>query len=364
MNFVKMRKKISWMIIMVLLFLGAVVLAGCSSAQPEKTSDAGKNAAEQKSGAEEKKDAEPKSNGGDKIVLRFGHNAVIDSPEHRGVEAFQKKLAELSGGKMEVQIYPNQQLGQMREQAEMVTMGSLEMTLQPTSVLSNFDNKLEVLDIPFLFTDPTQMFKALDGPAGAKLLASLEQAGMVGLNFQIAGMKQITANKVIKSPDDLKGLKMRTIPAPVIVKTYETLKANPTPIDYSELYNALQQKVVDGQENPPLAIEQQKFFEVQKALTVTNHGAFFYIPVASKKWFDKLPSDLQQNVRDAMAYASEIERKEVIDKEAAAIKRLGEKMEVYTPAAPEHEAFQKATEPVVEFVKGRVGAEIVDSFLK
>jgi len=188
---------------------------------------------------------------------------------------------------------------------------------------------------------------------------------MVALGVEMLDFKQMTANFPIKGPDALKGKKMRVMPAPILIETYKAFGANPTPIEYGELYNALQQKVVDGQENALQTYVMLKFWEVQKYVTMTNHSPFLYVTVANKKWFEGLPADIQQNVRDAALYASKYEWDDVkknAESWMETIKQNG--MEVYYPTEEEIAAFKEAAKPVIDFVAGRVGKDVVDEYLK
>ncbi|HHY91886.1 MAG TPA: TRAP transporter substrate-binding protein [Firmicutes bacterium] len=294
------------------------------------------------------------------IKIRLGHNQDTNSPQHHGAEAFKEKVAELSHGRLQVTIYPNMQLGQMREQAEQVQNGTLEMTEQPASVLSNFAPALEAYDLPFLFANTKALHSVVTGPVGQALLKKLEEKGLVGLGYETGGLKHITANFPVHTPADLKGKKMRVMPAPILIETYKALGANPTPVEYGELYNALQQGVVDGQENPLQTVVMLKLYEVQKNLTLTGNGPMLYLTVANKKWFDALPADLQQNIRDAMAYADGIVWDEIIQGEKAYLKEIqAHGMQVYVPSAGDLAAFRAATQPVVAFVAKRVGQDIV-----
>jgi len=300
----------------------------------------------------------------DVYQVKFGHNQDTNSPQHRGVEAFKQKVEELSGGKVKVIIYPNMQLGQMREQAEQCSNGTIEMTQQPMSVLSNFNQALEVYDIPFAFASLEAMEEVVFGPAGAKVHKGLEEKGMVALGVEMLDFKNMTANFPIKGPEGLKGKKIRVMPAPILIETYKAFGANPTPIEYGELYNALQQKVVDGQENALQTYVMLKFWEVQDWVTMTEHSPFLYLTVANKKWLESLPEDIQKNIKEAALFASKSEWEDVRKNAASWMETIKENgMQVYYPTDEELVAFKAAAKPVIDFVASRVGQEIVDDFL-
>jgi len=296
--------------------------------------------------------------------IKFGHNQDTNSPQHRGVEAFKQKVEELSNGRVQVTIYPNMQLGQMREQAEQCASGTLEMTQQPTSVLSNFNQALEVYDIPFAFDSMEAMEEIVFGPMGEKIHKGLEDTNMVALGVETLGFKNITANFPIKGPDSLKGKKIRVMPAPILIETYEAFGANPTPIEYGELYNALQQGVVDGQENAVQTYVMLKFWEVQDWATMTDHAPFLYITVANKQWLESLPPDIQENIREAALYASKAEWEEVRQSTVEWMQTIQDNgMQVYYPTEEEIAAFKAASQRVVDFVASRVGQDLVDEFM-
>ena len=341
------------LIVVCLVAVLVLALAGCSKPDPTPAP-----APDSKSDPAPAKEAKT-------YKIKFGHNQDTNSPQHRGVEAFKQKVEELSNGQVQVTIFPNMQLGQMREQAEQAANGTIEMTQQPTSVLSNFNQALEVYDIPFLFKDMDAAQEVMFGPAAAKINKGLEEKGMVALGMETGGLKQMTANVPIKGPAALKGMKFRVMPAPILIETYKAFGANPTPIEYGEMYNALQQKVVDGQENGFQTLVMLKLWEVQKVATVTNHAPFLYITVANKTWFEGLPAEIQKNVREAALFASKSEWEEMKTNSDKWLEELKQnKMEIYVPSEQELAAFQAASKPVVEFVSGRVGADMVTELQK
>ena len=252
------------------------------------------------------------------ITVRFSHNQPEDSAEHIGALAFKEKIEELSGGQFNVQIFPALQLGSMREQVEAVQMGSNQLTLQPVAVMTSFVDELQVVDFPFLWPSSEKMWSVLDSTPGELLLDSCDSKGMTGLGFWGSGFKKITTNgKEVRVPSDLKGVKMRVMPSPLLIEQYKAWGANPVPIEYAELYNALQQGIVDGQENPIATIALNKFYEVQDTLILSNHGYLAYVCVANKKWFNSLSAEQQEMVKQAEIYAHDIQRKELASREEA-----------------------------------------------
>lgn len=228
-----------------------------------------------------------------KYVVKFAHDYTTNSPYHEAAVEFKRILEEKTNGRMVVEIYPAQQLGSAREMIEGMQMGTIEMVWTPTAKFAGFDQKLTLLDLPYLFPNEDIMWEALEGEIGQELINGLEKIGLKGISFNAEGYKQFTANKPIESMADFKGMKIRTMEAPVIMDMFKSWGANPVPIDFAEVYNSLQQNVVEGQENPIISNHDMKFYEVQKWITDAEHAYLTYFLSASNKWFTSLPEDLQ-----------------------------------------------------------------------
>ncbi len=251
-----------------------------------------------------------------KMTIRLSHNQPVGSPEDIGAEKFKELIEAGSGGNMKVQIFPSMQMGSMREQTEATQMGTIDITIQPVSVLTPFVDELKIIDFPFLWPSSEVLYRVMDGPVGKNFYSFTEPKGMVTLGLWASGFKQFTTRgHDIKLPDDFKGLKMRVMPSPLLIAQYKTWGANPIPIEYSELYNALQQRVVDGQENPIQTIAMNKLYEVQDRLIVSNHGFLAYLFVVNKSWFDSLSDDAKQLVVDSEAQARGLQRKAQAERE-------------------------------------------------
>jgi tripartite ATP-independent transporter DctP family solute receptor len=197
-------------------------------------------------------------------------------------------------GKVTVAVYPNSQLGGERESVEQCKNGSLEMATASAGPLTTFNNKFMVFDIPFAFDSYEMAWLVLDGPMGQKFLDSCEDVGLKGLTYMENGFRHVTNNvKPINTLEDLKGLKIRTMEAPMHMENFKNLNANPTPVPWTDLYLTLQQKMVDGQENPLANLWELKLYEVQKYASLTGH---IYDPmplVANLKWFNSLSPEIQ-----------------------------------------------------------------------
>jgi tripartite ATP-independent transporter DctP family solute receptor len=271
-------------------------------------------------------------------------------------------IEEKSGGRIAVELYPNGQLGGDRELSESVQMGTLEMALPATSALAGFDKRFQVLDLPFLFTTREAAFEALDGALGAKLNSLLPERGFVGLGYIENGFRHITNNrKPITQPADLDGLKLRTMENAMHIAFFRRLGATPTPMSFGELYTALQQGTVDGQENPYTLIFESKFFEVQKYASATGHVFSLVILLGSQRFLDSLPADLRQVVIDAAAAFVKEHRRVMPDVEVENTRLLTENGMVINELTPEQKkVFVEATAPVYEQFEADLTEEIME----
>ena len=287
--------------------------------------------------------------------IKFGHDQPEKSPHHDGAVYFKKLIEEGSNGEIAVKIYPTQLLGTGVQMSEMVQAGALEVLAIPTSNMQVLQPALQVLDLPFLFPNREVLGSQLDGALGDALYKPMLAKNIVGLSWFYSGFKQFTGNFPIHRPEDFKGHKMRVMPAPVIREQFKALGASPVPIDFQELYSALQQGVVDGQENPLTSIVSMKFYEVQKYLTLSNHAFLGYVLVASKSFNDSLPAKYQKLLRDSARKAALYERNLIQEREKGfleTIKKAG--VTVIELKPEEKQAFQKAVEPVYDWFNKNV----------
>ncbi len=287
--------------------------------------------------------------------IKFGHDQPEKSPHHDGALHFKKLIEEGSNGEIAVKIYPTQLLGTGVQMSEMVQAGALEVLAIPTSNMQVLQPALQVLDLPFLFSNKESLGKQLDGQLGDALYKPLLSKNIVGLSWFYSGFKQFTSNFPIHRPEDFKGHKIRVMPAPVIREQFRALGASPVPIDFQELYSALQQGVVDGQENPLTSIVSMKFYEVQKYMTLSNHAFLGYVLVASKSFNDSLPPKYQKLLRESARKAALYERNLVFEREKGFLEKIKKaKVNVIELTPQERQAFQKAVEPVYDWFNKNV----------
>jgi C4-dicarboxylate-binding protein DctP len=301
------------------------------------------------------------------IVIKFSHVVAVDTPKGKAAEFFAKKAAELTKGKAKVEVYANSALYKDKEEMEALQLGAVQM-LAPS--LAKFGplgvKEFEAFDFPYIFDDTADLHKITQGPIGASLLAKLEPKGIKGLAFWDNGFKSFSANTPIKTPADLKGKKLRIQSSKVLEEQIRSVGGLPQVMAFSEVYQALQTGVVDGTENPISNLYTQKMHEVQKHLTLTNHGYLGYAVIVNKKFWDGLPADvrgqLEAAMKEATAYANKIAQEEN-DSSLEGVKKSG-KTTVYVPTKDERLAFKKAMAPVHTKMADRVGKDLLQSIYK
>src|SRR5512132_3636968 len=279
------------------------------------------------------------------VVIKFSHVVAVDTPKGKGAEQFKKLAEERTKGRVKVEVYPNSSLYKDGEEMEALQLGSVQM-LAPS--LAKFGplgvREFEVFDLPYMFDDYAQLHQVAEGPVGKALSKKLESKGIVGLAYWDNGFKVMSANKPLRAPEDMRGLKMRIQSSKVLESEMRTLGAIPQVMAFSEVYQAMQTGVVDGSENTPSNMYTQKHHEVQKYTAVTNHGYIGYAVIVNKKFWDGLPGDvkpaLEGAMRDATKYANEIAQKEN-DDALEAIRKSG-RSEVTTLSPSERAAWKKA----------------------
>ena len=301
------------------------------------------------------------------IIIKFSHVVASDTPKGKAAEKFKELAEKYTDGKVKVEVYPNSTLYKDKEELEALQLGAVQMLAPGNSKFGPIGvREFEVFDLPYILPDLATLRKVTDGPLGARLLKLLEPKGMTGLAYWDNGFKQMSANKKLVAPSDYKGLKFRIQSSKVIEAQFRTLGAIPQVMAFSEVYQALQTGVVDGQENTWSNIYTQKMHEVQKYATVTNHGYIGYVVVANKKFWEGLPPDIRAACEKAMKEATEFgngqSAKENEDA-LADIKKSG-KTEILTLTAEQDAAMRKAMMPVYKEVASRVGQPLIDEFLK
>jgi C4-dicarboxylate-binding protein DctP len=300
-------------------------------------------------------------------VIKFSHVVAADTPKGKASEFFAKKAAELTKGKVKVEVYANSALYKDKEEIEALQIGAVQM-LAPS--LAKFGplgvKEFEAFDLPFIFDDRDDLHKITQGAVGASLLAKLEPKGIKGLAYWDNGFKSFSANTPLKNVADFKGKKFRIQSSKVLEEEIRSIGGIAQVMAFSEVYQALQTGVVDGTENPLSNFYTQKMHEVQKHLSLTNHGYLGYAVIVNKKFWDGLPADvraqLEQAMKEATVYANKIAQEEN-DSALAGVKKSG-KTTVYVPTPEERLALKKAMAPVHIKMADRVGKETLQTIYK
>ncbi len=303
------------------------------------------------------------ASGRDPIVLKFSHVVAVDTPKGQAAEFFRKRAEELTAGRVKVEVYPDSTLYKDKEEIEALLLGAVQM-LAPS--LSKFGplgvNEFEVFDLPFIFDDYDDLRKVTEGPVGRKLLEKLEPRGIRGLAFWDNGFKSFSANRPLHAPADYRGLKMRVQSSQVLEAEIRALGALPQVTAFSDVYQALRAGVVDGTENPVSNLYTQKMNEVQKHLSLTQHGYLGYAVIVNKKFWDGLPADvrrkLEQAMRESTAYANRIAM-EKNGEDLAKVRAAGT-TQVYTPTEQERLALKRALVPVHAQLQSRIGKKLIE----
>lgn len=347
-----MKKIVSLFMIVLMI----VVFVGCGKGNETKTDNS--DTTKKDTSQTDKKD---KSNE-KATVIRIAYTLSPESHYHKGLEKFKELVEEKTNNKIDVQLFHSAQLGSERDAIEGVSMGTLEATLSSTGPLANFSKKFMLFDLPFIIQDRTTAFEALDGQLGSDMLSSLDSKGIRGLGFWENGFRMLTnSNRPVNSPEDVKGLKIRLMENPVHMETFKALGAQPVPMPFGELFTALQQKTVDGQENPLVIIDTSKFYEVQNNLAITGH---FYSPAVfmiNKDFFNGLTPELQDAINEAESEARTWQRDYCIDLEEKLVETLKSKgMEI---TYPDKKAFQEATQSVYDKFKDEIGEDLINQLL-
>jgi tripartite ATP-independent transporter DctP family solute receptor len=297
-------------------------------------------------------------------VLKVSNGVNEQHPSYLAGKKFGEILNAKLPGKYDVQVYANAQLGDDVRATEGVRMGTLEMVCTSASPLTGLVPEFNVFDLPFIVTSEKAADAIYDGPVGAKLGAALEPKGIKLLAYYENGFRQLTNSvRAVQAPADLKGLKIRTMQNPIHLEAFRAMGANPTPMPFSEVFTALQQKTIDGQENPIPTIWLSKFYEVQKYVSLTGHVYGPHIMLINKKLFDSFPAEDQKIIaaaaQESAIYQRSINRKMNSDF-VAELKKAGVTVVDLTPE--QKKAFQDAVAPVYANWEPKIGKALMDEF--
>ncbi len=282
-------------------------------------------------------------------VLKFSHVVSPNTPKGKAADFFAKRLEELSNGRIDVQVYPNSQLYKDSAVLKALKLNSVQMACPSFSKFTRIVPQMALFDLPFLFRDMDHVHKVQDGEVGKKLKDLVTAKGYVALNYWDNAFKQLTNSKrPLVHPQDAKGLKFRIMSSKVLEEQFKAVGAIPQVMPFSEVYSALQQGVIDGQENTNSNIYTKKFYEVQKYMTISNHGYLGYLVVMSKKFWNSLPKDLQEATIKALKEATEKEREWARELDKSQFEKIAEyakktkKLEIIKLTPEQREEWKKA----------------------
>lgn len=318
-----------------------------------------------KDNAGDKEKAGEKTEGttkGEVKTIRAGIGLNDAHPQYKGLLRFKEIVEEKTNGQIVVETYHSGQLGDDRTMTEALQLGSQEVTIPSTAPLANFVPEYSVFDFPFLFPSEEVADKVLDGEVGQKFLDKLEAQNLVGLAYWENGFRDVTNSKhAVATAADFKGLKLRTMENDLHLEAFRALGANPTPMAFTELFTALQQKTVDGQENPVATIFLQKYYEVQSHVSNTHHIYSPFVFLMSKSFYDGLTEEQQNIVKEAALEAGKYERELNREANAQYLDDLQKEGMTYTEITPEaREEMVKIVQPVLDKYAKQIGEDIVN----
>lgn len=337
-----MKKYLSLILMVVAI---SVFTFGCSKPSTEGSTDASKEESNKS------------------VTLQVGHVEPEDRSTHQALLEFKKEIETESKGSITIEIHPNGALGGDVQLTESVAMGTLDMALPATSVLVTYSPEFGILDMPYLFSNTENAFAAMDGEVGEHFNGMLEEVGIKNLGYSFNGLRSITNSvRPINEPADLKGMKVRVMESPVFIDFFETLGANATPMSFNELFTGLQQGTVEAQENPPSLIYSNKFYEVQKYLSLTEHVNNFLAFIMNKELYDSLSTEQQSIITKAAKNYVALQREMELTDTDKYVKLLGTEggLEVNEVSVENKQKLRDALEPMYEKYRSEFGQELFD----
>jgi len=305
--------------------------------------------------------AAPVAMAADPIVIKFSHVVAENTPKGQGALMFQKKVAERLGDKVKVEVYPSSQLFGDAKEMEALLLGDVHIIAPSLSKFDRYTKQLQVFDLPFMFDDIAAVDRFQSSPEGQALLDSMKSKGLKGLGYWHNGMKQMSANKPLRTPEDAAGLKFRIQASDVLEAQFKALNSNPQKMAFSEVYQGLQTGVVDGQENTWSNIYSQKFHEVQKYITESNHGVIDYLLVTNASFWDGLPDDVRGELEAILAEVTVEVNKLADDINQQARQKIVDsgKSEILQLTKEQKAAWRQAMQPVWKKFEDGIGADLI-----
>jgi C4-dicarboxylate-binding protein DctP len=301
------------------------------------------------------------------IVIKFSHVVANDTPKGKGALKFQELAQKYTNGKVKVEVYPNSTLYKDKEEMDALASGAVQLLAPSTAKFRPIGvPEFEAMDLPFIFDGEEGYYKTVNGPIGKGLLKRLEAKNITGLAYWDNGFHMVSANKPLLMPADFQGLKVRISGSKIADLYFRKLGALPQIMAFSEVYQALQTGVVDGCENTPSNYWTQKFYEVQKHITNSQHAHLQYAVIANAKFWNGLPADVRGQLEKAMTEATDYTNSIAKTENVEALEKIKQsgKTTVHVLTPQQRQAWVTAMKPVYKEAEGRVGKQIVDELLK
>lgn len=305
-------------------------------------------------------------------VMKISHVVSSSTPKGKAADYLEKRIEELTAGKIDVQVFPNSQLYGDGEEMKALVMNNVQLIMPSLSKFTSVAPQMQLFDLPFIFRDKAHLYAVMDGEVGTKLKSFINaKKQMLAFDYWDAGFKQFSSSKqAIINPNDAKGLKFRIQSSKVLEAQFKAVGGNPQVLPFSEVYSALQQGVVDATENPLSNFFTKKFHEVQSSLTLSNHGYLGYLVVMNEQFWNKLPKDIQEKIQIAMKEATELERKETAIEDEKIMKALREyaqntkKLEIFELNTQQKEEWRKIMEGVYPKFYNVIGEDLIKKALE
>jgi len=300
------------------------------------------------------------------IVIKYSHVVADQSPKGQAALKFKELAEKKFPGVVEVQVFPNSQLYGDGKEMEALLLGDVQIIAPSLAKFGKYTKKLQVFDLPFLFDNIQAVDRFQDGPVGQALLNSMTDKGIKGLGYLHNGMKQLSANKPLRTPADAKGLKFRIQSSDVLEAQFKAVGANPQKLAFAEVYQALQSGVVDGTERPWSNTYTKKFHEVQKYIMESDHGVLDYMVVTNAGWWNGLPPNIRKGLNEAMVESIKYGNKIAFDEAANFRQKVidDKKAEVLPMTRAELNQWRKAMAPVWKQFEPEIGRDVIDAALK
>ena len=300
------------------------------------------------------------------IIIKYSHVVADQTPKGQAAIKFKELAEKKFPGKVEVQVFPNSQLFGDGKEMEALILGDVQIIAPSLSKFGKYTKQLQVFDLPFLFDDIAAVDRFQESKEGQAMLTSMKSKGILGLGYLHNGMKELSANKPLGYPADAKGLKFRIQASDVIEAQFKAVGANPQKLAFSEVYQALQTGVVDGQENTWSNIYSKKFHEVQGYIMDSNHGVIDYMVITNAKWWDGLPADIRKGLAEAMTESIKFGNKVALEESDSFRQKVidDKKAKVLTMNKEQVAAWRKAMMPVYKQFEAEIGASLIQAAQK